>query len=440
MATDGEEQSRIQPMVTNRRKSQGRATRTALLYILPAAIIMLVLTVWPLIYQFWLSFTNYTNINLRTDNLFLQIFGSFSPTITGYNSPEFIGLQNYLSIIGGGLASVLSGFDFWRILLFNVIWTAVNLVFHVSIGVAIAVLLNQKGFRFKRFYRALYIIPWAMPGLVTAMIWNNMFDQQNGAVNQILKFLGFKGDLSWWVQVEPPFSLIPPYVQIPSWANPYLMLLILIVLIIVPFFSKWVRSHWAKFIVPWVLGLELFFIFGLPPLLNSLGGSTAAESTTQFVGLGQVLPLSFYAALITNVWLGWPFMMVVASGALQSIPTDLYEAADVDGASRWQSFWNITVPMLRPAMIPAIILGMTMTFNQFNVLFFTTGGGPLHQTEILVTEAYRLVNQTNIFVQGVGSARPYGVAAAFAFIVFAVLGVITIITNRITRATASYNE
>jgi len=143
------------------------------------------------------------------------------------------------------------------------------------------------------------------------------------------------------------------------------------------------------------------------PLLNSLG-STAAESTTQFVGLGQVLPLSFYAALITNVWLGWPFMMVVASGALQSIPTDLYEAADVDGASRWQSFWNITVPMLRPAMIPAIILGMTMTFNQFNVLFFTTGGGPLHQTEILVTEAYRLVNQTNIFVQGVGSARPTG--------------------------------
>jgi len=108
----------------------------------------------------------------------LADFGSFSPTITGYNSPEFIGLQNYLSIIGGGLASVLSGFDFWRILLFNVIWTAVNLVFHVSIGVAIAVLLNQKGFRFKRFYRALYIIPWAMPGLVTAMIWNNMFDQQ----------------------------------------------------------------------------------------------------------------------------------------------------------------------------------------------------------------------------------------------------------------------
>jgi len=96
--------------------------------------------------------------------------------------------------------------------------------------------------------------------------------------------------------------------------------------------------------------------------------------------------------------------------------------------------------MLRPAMVPAIIIGMTMTFNQFNVLFFTTGGGPLHSTEILVTEAYRLVNQTTIFIQGIGSARPYGVAAAFAFIVFAILVTITLITNRISKATTAYNE
>jgi arabinogalactan oligomer/maltooligosaccharide transport system permease protein len=96
--------------------------------------------------------------------------------------------------------------------------------------------------------------------------------------------------------------------------------------------------------------------------------------------------------------------------------------------------------MIRPAMVPAIIIGMTMTFNQFNVLFFTTGGGPLHSTEILVTEAYRLVNQTTIYIQGIGNARPYGVAAAFAFIVFAILATITIITNRISRATSAYNE
>ena len=124
--------------------------------------------------------------------------------------------------------------------------------------------------------------------------------------------------------------------------------------------------------------------------------------------LGSVFPLSFYAVFMTNVWLGWPFMMAIATGALQSIPRELYEAAEVDGASGWQSFWNITVPMIRPAMIPAIIIGMMMTFNQFNVIYFVSGGGPLHPTEILVTQAYRLVNETTVNLPGVGNVRPYG--------------------------------
>lgn len=440
MATTDLPVSPIRKMRVRPRNTQAVVLRTALIYILPAALVMALITFWPLLYQLWLSFTNYSNLNLRTTNLLLQIVGSFVGTVQSYNSPIFIGIKNYLNIVGGGLAAVLSGFDFWRILLFNLVWTFVNLIFHVTIGVAIAVLLNQKGFKFKRFYRALYIIPWAMPGLVTAMIWNNMFDQNSGGINMVLKLLGFKSDTGWLIQVNPPLSLIPPYIQIPGWANPYLFLFILILLIIVPYFFKWVRRNWLKFTIVWLVALELFFVFGLTPLLNSFGAHSAINSKPVFTGLGAVLPLSFFAALITNVWLGWPFMMVVASGALQSIPTDLYEAAEVDGASRWQSFWNITVPMVRPAMVPAIIIGMTMTFNQFNVLFFTTGGGPLHGTEILVTEAYRLVNQTTIFIQGVGSARPFGVAAAFAFIVFGILATITLITNRIAKATTAYNE
>jgi arabinogalactan oligomer/maltooligosaccharide transport system permease protein len=80
------------------------------------------------------------------------------------------------------------------------------------------------------------------------------------------------------------------------------------------------------------------------------------------------------------------------------------------------------------------------TFNQFNVIYFVSGGGPLHQTEILVTQAYRLVNETTINLAGLGNVRPYGVAASFAYIVFAVLATLTLITNRITRATESYAE
>jgi len=415
------------------KQQQHRIWRTAYLYILPAAIVMLLITFWPLIYQLWMSFTEFSNRNLRTDNLLLQILGSFAGDKAAHNSPAFIGLSNYLSVLNGSLSKVLTGFDFWRILLFNFVWTFINLFFHVSIGVAVAVLLNQDGLKLKRFYRSLYIIPWAMPGLVTAMIWRNMFDDQSGAINQLLRVFGLPGNNRWLQQIDPPIPWLPPFVRVPDGANPYLFMFILILLIIVPYFVRWVRQHWVPFTIAWWAALEVLFV-GLLPLLLKGGPQTTT------IGLGSLFPMSFYAVLITNVWLGWPFMMAIATGALQSIPRELYEAAEVDGSTGWQSFWNITAPLIRPAMIPAIIVGMTMTFNQFNVFYFISAGGPLHATEILVTQAYRLVNETTVNLPGLGNVRPYGIAASFAYIVFLVLATITLITNRVTRATESYSD
>jgi arabinogalactan oligomer / maltooligosaccharide transport system permease protein len=141
------------------------------------------------------------------------------------------------------------------------------------------------------------------------------------------------------------------------------------------------------------------------------------------------LTLSYFALLITNVWLGWPFMTIVASGALQSIPGELYEAATIDGASGVQQFWGITLPLLRPAMVPATVLGIVATFNLFGLIYFLSGGGPLRRTEILLTTAYRLVNEQ----------RLYGVAAAFCVIIFFILLGLTLLTNYITKATESYD-
>jgi arabinogalactan oligomer/maltooligosaccharide transport system permease protein len=140
------------------------------------------------------------------------------------------------------------------------------------------------------------------------------------------------------------------------------------------------------------------------------------------------LPLAYYAMMIANFWLGWPFMTVVATGALQSIPKDLYEAASIDGATATQQFWNITVPLLRPAMIPAAVYGFTTSFNLFAFVFFMTGGGPARSTEILVTFAYDLVRNLRLF----------GAAAAFSVFIFFVALIVFLITNRITRATESY--
>lgn len=416
------------------RQQQRRIWRTAYLYILPAAILMLLITFWPLIYQLWMSFTEFSNRNLRTDNLILQMVGSFTSDLKAHNSPAFIGLANYISILSGELGKLLSGFDFWRILLFNFVWTLVNIFFHVAIGIGVAVLLNQDGFIGKRLYRSLFIIPWAMPGLVTAMVWRNMFDDQSGAVNQLVRVFGLEGKTRWLQQIDPPLAWIPPFVRVPDGANPYLFLFIFILLLMAPFFFKKVREHWLPVLIGWFVLLQALALLVLPVLLGGAG------KTIESLSLGSIFPLSFYAVLITNIWLGWPFMMTIATGALQSIPRELYEAAEVDGGTAWQQFKNITLPMIRPAMVPAIIVGMTMTFNQFNVFYFVSGGGPLHSTEILVTQAYRLVNETTVNLPGLGNVRPYGVAASFAYIVFLVLATITLVTNKVSRATESYAD
>ena len=123
-------------------------------------------------------------------------------------------------------------------------------------------------------------------------------------------------------------------------------------------------------------------------------------------------------------------MMVVATGALQSIPGDLYEAARVDGATRTQQFWDITAPLIKPAMVPAVMYGTILTFNQFNVIYFISRGGPLGSTEILVTQAFKLVNPGGF----------YGIAAAFSVMIFLILLVLTLAQNKVARGLEGWSD
>lgn len=146
--------------------------------------------------------------------------------------------------------------------------------------------------------------------------------------------------------------------------------------------------------------------------------------------LGRSFLTNFTANLVTNTWLGFPFMMIVSLGALQSIPADLYEAAEMDGAGRWKRFWHVTLPLLKPALFPAIILGTIWTFNMFNVVYLVSGGAPDNQTNILITEAYRAFRVL----------KNYGIAAAYSLIIFVILAAYTALTNRMTRAAESVYE
>jgi len=324
-----------------------KASGRAWLYILPSGVVMLFVTLFPYVYQIWMSFTNYRIKNLR--------FNMFNSATWFKYAPPFVGFANYEKILTNQLA--IENYDFWRLLLFNVTWTVTNVLFHVGLGVVIALVLNAKNVIGRRVYRALFVLPWAMPGYIVALTWKNMYDDRFGAINQLLAVINnalgtqFPTDTRWMTVTQPPIG-----------------------------------------------------------------------------GLASFLPLAFYCVLLANVWLGWPFMSVVATGALQAIPSELYEAASIDGASGWQKLWKITIPLIRPAMVPAIMLGTIWTFNQFNVIYFISEGDPFGRTELLITQAFKLVYEQ----------RLYGVGAAFGIVVFFILMFFTLVNNRVSRATEAY--
>jgi arabinogalactan oligomer/maltooligosaccharide transport system permease protein len=140
---------------------------------------------------------------------------------------------------------------------------------------------------------------------------------------------------------------------------------------------------------------------------------------------------AFAIIVIANVWYSYPFFMVTILGALQSIPVELYEAAEVDGASWWQRLNGITLPLLRPAVIPAIVLSSITTFQMFGTVWAITGGNPSNgagapgATDLVMTYAYKQVFQT----------QAYARTGAFAVIMFIMLFGATLYSLRITRIT-----
>lgn len=130
---------------------------------------------------------------------------------------------------------------------------------------------------------------------------------------------------------------------------------------------------------------------------------------------------ALFTAICANIWLGVPFMMVAVLGGLQSINADLYEAAEMDGASAWQRFHAITLPGLRPVSSTVILLGTIWTFNMFPIIYFVTRGQPAGQTEILVTGAYRA---------GFEGIRDYSLAATYGVLILSILVVYAAVYKR----------
>lgn len=247
----------------------------------------------------------------------------------------FVGMGNFISILSAKSFDILEPLSFYYALVVTLAWTAINLVFHLGVGVGLALLLNQKGLRLRALYRVLLIIPWAVPNYITALIWKGMFHRQFGAINAMVRGMG-------------------------------------------------------------------------------------GEAVAWFSSFGT----AFFANICTNAWLGFPFIMVVCLGALQAIPEELYDAADVDGAGPWAKFRLITLPLLRPSLLPAALLGIIWTFNQFNIVYLVSSGEPDNSTDILISEVYRWA---------FARQEQYGYASAYAGLIFVLLLGWSVWSTRVAR-------
>ena len=282
----------------------------AYLYLAPALVGMMLLVIVPFVVGSAVS-------------LFAHRQGSFT----------YVGVSNFVSILTSADYGITDPLSFYFTLGVTVLWTLCNIVLHVGLGMALAMILREPWLRMRGVYRVLLIVPWAIPNYITALIWKGMFHKQFGAINGVLAWFGME-PVSWFSQFSTAFA----------------------------------------------------------------------------------------ANLVTNAWLGFPFMMVVTLGALQSIPRELEEAAEVDGANAWQRFRHVVFPLLKPALVPAIILGTVWTFNMFNIIYLVSGGEPDGSTEILISEAYKWAFTRQ---------NQYGYAAAYAVLIFLVLLVYSATTGQL---------
>jgi len=213
------------------------------------------------------------------------------------------------------------------------LWTIIQVVSHVTLGLGLAMLMNRP-MKLRGLYRTLIIVPWAIPQVIAVLAWRGEFHYEYGFLNLMLTRMGFEA-IQWKI-----------------------------------------NSVW-----------------------------------------------NFVAMNLTNIWLGVPFMMVILLGGLQSIPETYYEAANVDGANKWDKFRHITLPLIQPVMTPAVVLGVIWTFNNFNVPFLINAEYELETSDILVTALFRSAFEYS----------RYGFAAAFSLVIFAILMIFCIAYMRIVK-------
>ena len=270
------------------KKKQDSQLRLGLLLAAPALIYIIVFMAFPLLFNFFLSLTEANGANL--------ISRTFS----------FNNFKNYIT--------VLNDYGFWNGLILSLVFTIACLVTQYVIGFALA-LFFRRPFPGNGVMRALLLVGWILPPVVTGTIFKWIFDSDYGILNYILINIGVIDENIKWLTM----------------------------------------------------------------------GSTA-----------------LFAIIIANLWVGIPFNLLLLLSGLHTIDDSLYEAAHVDGANRWQQFWKITFPLMKPVTISVLLLGVINTYKVFDLIYTMTKGGPVDATTTL--PVYTYLETFKLFQFGNGAA------------------------------------
>jgi maltose/maltodextrin transport system permease protein len=256
----------------------------------------------------------------------------------GVGFRTFSGLENYIQILTDPR---IQG-PFLRIFLWTLLLSGLSVLGTFTIGMFLAVMLEWKELRFRKGYRTLLILPYAVPSVLSILIFKGLYNQQFGAVNDFLRALHL-------------------------------------------FTPEWETNPWGA--------------------------------------RGMIL--------LVNLWLGYPYMMLVCTGMLQSVPSTIYEASAIDGSNPIVDFFKLTLPLVFQPLLPILIASFAFNFNNFTLVYLLTGGGPrmmgggiAGETDLLVTYTFNLAFRD--------SGTNYGLASAIATLLFFIVGSLAWVNLRLS--------
>jgi multiple sugar transport system permease protein len=297
----------------------------------------------------------------------LTNWNGISPPATA----DFIGTDNYRMILmEGGIRQA----DFFRALK-NTTYFALGVVpLQTALALALAVVVNQRGLHFKGFFRTAYYFPSITSSIAISLIFLFLY-QRSGLINQVLEFVTFGAwePIPWLTDARGLIHIVLEGMGLTLRTGP-------------------------EFLRIQILGLTIW---------DWLSGPSVALA----------------AIMLMNTWTTLGTMMIIFLAALQDIPTFVYEAAEIDGANAWQTFRNITLPLLRPTMFFAITLGLIGTYQVFDQVYVMTAGGPAKTTLTMAYIVYR---------NGFRNSE-MGLGLATAVLLFVIIFLLTMVQRRITE-------